>query len=596
MRKYLALMAFVLAASMLVVGALAAECYQESATVDNQSGTDGSCGLQYTGNYLCEGTWDPGLGFPCQNVYDGNWNTFAFGEEEGKLTGYLFINYTKPEGATSDSLWQASGKNPDNSINVTNFTISEGCLSQDNLMFKLTSDSASHSGNGACYDGAEWVEVFNRSGGHSEYLYEEGVWWDITATYWSFPPVNISDCTELNETGQTYLLTADIDTDAETCIEITADNVMLDCQGHTINGNVTGIYATGHSGITIRNCVITDFFTEEGLGGWALGIWLNYGSNNTVYNNTFTNIDGSGFELDWCYDTTFYNNTFVNNWDGFDIYDSYNIIIYDSTIDSSVWDGFCYYNITDSTFHDNIVSNNTEVACINDDNGQSSSNNIFYNNLFNNSGGFSFENSSAENFWNTTKQAGTRIYSDGDQIGGNYWTNSTSNGYSDTCADDNTDGFCDEPYEITTDNIDYLALSDGYGATYITATFNYANVEFPFLLAGSSAEENEATSWLYNVSVDTNAPYEVSAYGTNFTDGGGHDFYIGNLWMDTDTDFDVCPDAPCFAAATALTESPQVIDTAQTGAISYHGWWLGIPAAQYAAHYTSTVTITYANV
>jgi hypothetical protein len=51
-------------------------------------------------------------------------------------------------------------------------------------------------------------------------------------------------------------------------------------------------------------------------------------------------------------------------------------------------------------------------------------------------------------------------------MGGNYWTNSTSNGYSDTCTDSNRDGFCDIPYIIdpgqTGNNTDYLPLSYKY--------------------------------------------------------------------------------------------------------------------------------------
>jgi hypothetical protein len=64
------------------------------------------------------------------------------------------------------------------------------------------------------------------------------------------------------------------------------------------------------------------------------------------------------------------------------------------------------------------------------------------------------------NYWNTTKQRGDRIYSPGTKIGGNYWTNPTGNGFSDTCTDANNDGFCDSNYTLATNNIDYLPLSD----------------------------------------------------------------------------------------------------------------------------------------
>jgi hypothetical protein len=139
-----------------------------------------------------------------------------------------------------------------------------------------------------------------------------------------------------------------------------------------------------------------------------------------------------------------------------------------------------------------------------------------------------------------------------------------------------------------------MAMADPVGFDvsvnkYITATFNYAAVDFGNLEAGSS--NTAALSVNYNVSVDTNYAYKVSALGTNFTDGGGHDFYIGNLLMDTNSIFG----SLALGSAKALTEASQDIDTAQTGATSYHGYWLSVPAAQYAAAYSSTVTITYAN-
>jgi hypothetical protein len=87
-------------------------------------------------------------------------------------------------------------------------------------------------------------------------------------------------------------------------------------------------------------------------------------------------------------------------------------------------------------------------------------NNTIYNNLMNSST-FYFDGFDANN-WNTSKQSGTRIYTDGNQIGGNYWTNSTGNGFSDTCVDNNTDGFCDDPYVMDANETDYLPLSNQF--------------------------------------------------------------------------------------------------------------------------------------
>jgi len=174
--------------------------------------------------------------------------------------------------------------------------------------------------------------------------------------------IDISSCSELNQSGATYYLTQDIiDSSVSPCFNITANNITLDCQGHKIDGNGTGngiyIYrnpATLHANITINNCTIID---------WSTGIFL-HSSFNTIKNTK----------------------------------------IQDNL--------YCGVNITNSQL------------------------NLFYNNLFNNTKNFDLdEEVGAINYWNTTRQAGTRVYSLGTEIGGNYWTNSTGNGYSDTCTE-----------------------------------------------------------------------------------------------------------------------------------------------------------------
>jgi hypothetical protein len=96
-----------------------------------------------------------------------------------------------------------------------------------------------------------------------------------------------------------------------------------------------------------------------------------------------------------------------------------------------------------NTINNSIFENNTVGISIYTG---SPANNVFYNNLLNNSNNSLFSSVKNNQTWNTTQQSGTRIYSSGTQIGGNYWTNSTNNGYSDTCGDSTCDGFCDIPY------------------------------------------------------------------------------------------------------------------------------------------------------
>jgi hypothetical protein len=74
-----------------------------------------------------------------------------------------------------------------------------------------------------------------------------------------------------------------------TCFYVTRDDVVIDCQGYTINYSTSGIlgYGVNNSGfdnVTIQNCN----FVEGSEGGEGKhGIYFN-GGNGTVFNNTVT--------------------------------------------------------------------------------------------------------------------------------------------------------------------------------------------------------------------------------------------------------------------------------------------------------------------
>jgi parallel beta-helix repeat protein len=148
-------------------------------------------------------------------------------------------------------------------------------------------------------------------------------------------------------------------------------------------------------------------------------------------------------------------------------YNSYGISLYmskyntikDSTIANNNNSGVSLGQSSDfNTIENSIIQNNTRYGIYL----YSAGSNLIYNNLFNNINNFYFDGTIYSNYWNTTRQTGSRIYSAGTEIGGNYWTNSTGNGYSDTCTDADKDGFCDDPYVLNANNTDYLALSDEY--------------------------------------------------------------------------------------------------------------------------------------
>jgi hypothetical protein len=85
---------------------------------------------------------------------------------------------------------------------------------------------------------------------------------------------------------------------------------------------------------------------------------------------------------------------------------------------------------------------------------------LIYNNIFsssNASSGVYVEDSSSSNY-NTTKANETNVVTK-DYIGGNYWTNVNSNGYSDYCENWDDDYICDSAYVVNDEGTDYLPLT-----------------------------------------------------------------------------------------------------------------------------------------
>ncbi|MGI9586416.1 MAG: right-handed parallel beta-helix repeat-containing protein [Acidimicrobiia bacterium] len=90
-------------------------------------------------------------------------------------------------------------------------------------------------------------------------------------------------------------------------IEVIADNVTLDCNGHSVTGTGSGkgISVNGHTGVSIQNCVVTGF--QHGI---ALGTDTDKNSvtENTSFGNTANGINL--FEAD---ENTINNNTLKDN-------------------------------------------------------------------------------------------------------------------------------------------------------------------------------------------------------------------------------------------------------------------------------------------
>jgi len=328
--------------------------------------------------------------------------------------------------------------------------------------------------------------------------------------------IDIYDCSILDQAGETYYLKANIFNSYYTrCMDIRANNIVLDCQNHLIDGINSGYYygiSITSGGVTVKNCRITDWFgggiyiyksggntitnidTRNNLGyairleysknnkftniyqynSWRRsGIRLYYSDNNKFTNMTANDNHNDGIYLYYSNSNTFidvtandnsntgiyisgnsntFTNVTANSNHGSGIYISGNSNTFTNvTANSNSWDGI---QLTSSSSFNTIKDSKFQG---NGDYGihvgqyGEPASNNIYNNLFNNRNNFYFDGTVPQNYWNTTNQTGDRIYGPGNFIGGNYWTNPAGNGYSDTCGDANKDGFCDTPYDVEND-------------------------------------------------------------------------------------------------------------------------------------------------
>ena len=85
------------------------------------------------------------------------------------------------------------------------------------------------------------------------------------------------------------------------------------------------------------------------------------------------------------------------------------------------------------------------------------SNNLIYNNYFNNTNNSLVSADSTGNIWNTTPTPGTNIIG-GSYLGGNYWANPTGTGWSQT-QPGNSYGFTTQPYTVNGSDIDQYPLT-----------------------------------------------------------------------------------------------------------------------------------------
>jgi parallel beta-helix repeat protein len=145
------------------------------------------------------------------------------------------------------------------------------------------------------------------------------------------------------------------DAGATGVIIINADDVVLDCNGATIigSGSGYGIWNDGHDNVTIKNCVLRNYYNGITLINWAND---NVVSNNEIYENQ------DGIHLLWISKNSISDNKIHGN-SGYGIW-------LRSTSESYIWDNICEDNedgirltgSTDNWLYYNVISDNAEYG------------------------------------------------------------------------------------------------------------------------------------------------------------------------------------------------------------------------------------------
>jgi len=157
-----------------------------------------------------------------------------------------------------------------------------------------------------------------------------------------------TDCTKYG-TWDSATSTCTLTKDLTESVEITANNIVLDCNNHKITWEKTGyygIYLNSKQGITIRNCIITHF-------AWGIRLWNS--PNNNLANNTVSNNSSVGIYLLYSDSNTLTNNAILYNYYGISLwYSNSNILTDNNVLKGSLGISLEYSN--NNTLKSNSVS------------------------------------------------------------------------------------------------------------------------------------------------------------------------------------------------------------------------------------------------
>lgn len=300
----------------------------------------------------------------------------------------------------------------------------------------------------------------------------------------------------LNRVGRNYITNSIFSNNQKSADGLTGYGIYSALSGNIslnniiINSNNYGLYIYSSRNISIENSTITNQATRginllDAYNISIKNISSSYNGNGfygsvsegiNITNSRFFNNSINGIYMSFVANSMFWNITINNNTAG---------ILSEGACENNIYDNIIveYNNNTGiifNTVQDNIIKNSIirrNKIGINMTGGSfdnSIYNNWFFNNIYNTK----IETTLA-NFFNVTKQLGDRIVGSAIYIGGNYYTKLVGNGISETCVDNNFDGFCDLTMDMSIElsgcsvnNCDYLAYSSSsYTELYNTTTF-----------------------------------------------------------------------------------------------------------------------------
>jgi PGF-pre-PGF domain-containing protein len=244
------------------------------------------------------------------------------------------------------------------------------------------------------------------------------------------------------------------------------------------------------------------------LGNNQVGIEIYYSNNNTVGSN---NLSGTLIRVQNSENNIIVNNTIFNSYYGIGITEcsgnntftrnsiylnEYGIVFYD------VCEPDIGYNLSANYFFDNNLTNFNDIRFFSD---------IRFSQL-------------SKISWNTTNSTGPNILG-GPYIGGNFWGAPDGTGFSDTCDDHDSDGFCDEVYNLTSGNVDYLPLAREVGqdvtppvlniTSPLSTTYNTSAVNLTFTASEALAWAAYSLDGQGNVTIMGNTTIRGLTNGTH---------------------------------------------------------------------------------